>query len=325
MSIFKFWRDGLVLKWLRRISEVKNSYDFYALESGYRKSFTARVIDAVFICTIVIMPLFLLGVNIAGSVILPLIFSTSLFLISLLLFYIHFKREYKNLKELTYKQIKSQELEKLLDNISLDNFQSLIINFLLKNNIFSNVVIGRKSIEGIAKDIRYTIGYDVVDPKETTSWETVETFVKSIQATRQRNIIFFTNTYFEEICHSLKESFEDFTIYLIERDHIIKLLMHSNIVLKDGQLEEIVTKKYAHRRQMTKVKKYNIASDRKVRDLFLYSFIFILLAFLGGQYFIYYTVISLVFFILAITSFLFNQKEVKRSNDILGIKKKIGL
>lgn len=315
-----------MLKWLRQISEVKNSYDFYALKSGYEKSFNARIIDSIFICTIVILPLFFLGIIIADNIILPFIFSISLFLTLLLLFYRHFKREYINLKTLAYRQIQSQELGKLLDNISSDGFQSLIIDFLLENNVFSNIVIGRKTIEGITSaGVRHIIGYDVVVPQETTSWDTVETFIKSIQYPNHEGIIFFTNTYFEEICHPLKESFKDFTIYLVNRDSIVKLLMNSSIVLEDSDLEQIITKKYDRMKQITKAKKYNTIPSRGVRDWFLYSFIFILLAFLSRRYFIYYTIISLTFLLLAIISLLLDKKEFKRSNDILGTNKKIGL
>lgn len=318
-----------MLKWIKHIKRIKNNYDFYANVCGHKKSFVAKVADLGFLCIIIVLSLFLLGTAIAESIILPFLFSLTLLIILTILLYTYLKRDYLKLQTLAYDKILLEEIEKQLYHISLDDFRSLLIKLLLDNNIFSHIVVGKNMIEGIKDKTRYAIGYSIVNSQEAISWDIVETFITSVQYQNYKNIIFFTNAHFEERCHSLKGSFQDFTIYLMEKEHIVNLVMSSTLVPSqielERKLEYIIRKKYNYMKQITKAKKGNILPVKKIKSLLIYSFIFIVLAFLSETYLIYYSVVSGIFLILAIITALLNKDENKSSENILEITKEVDL
>src|SRR5699024_8717455 len=158
--------------------------------------------------------------------------------------------------------------------------------------------------EGIAQDMKYAIGYDLADPEEQTSWDTVESFISKAQEMGYKDIMFFTNTEFEDGCRTLKRYFKDLTIYLVERDYIIKSLLKSNFRLNDEKVEDMLSQIHDHKLKRSKIKKARILSTAKPSGIFIYAAIFFVLAFIIKRYFIYYILISAMFFVLGIVLFL---------------------
>src|SRR5699024_2818285 len=132
--------------WFKRIKRVKDSYELYADQCGYRKTFIAKIMDYIFIFIIISIPIFIL---------LRLYLSLPILTAIIVYGYMSFKRNYFKLKKSAYKIIRVGEIEKQLNAMTIDDFKLLLLGILQENNIVSAVTTKENITEGIAQDMKY--------------------------------------------------------------------------------------------------------------------------------------------------------------------------
>ncbi|HHW70769.1 MAG TPA: hypothetical protein GX392_05480 [Clostridiales bacterium] len=302
--------------WFKHIKIIKNNYELYASEASYKKTFTAYIIDTIFIYVVVFFTMFLLGLTSGVNIIIAALFSILALVPINILLYQRFKKNYNKLKGHVFEKIRKEEIEKKLISLSHRNFPVLLIELLIENRIVSNIVIQKDFIEGTKDSVRYAIGYDILEPGEKTSLDTIESFIYKMKNLGFENIIFFSTNEFQDECHKLKEFFQNRYIFLVDKEHIIKMTLDTYMGLEDVEVENIIKKKYRQREKIYNFKKNSVISNKNAKSFFSYSAIFFILTFIIKNSSIYYMGISISFFILGLFTYLINKYKASKDNII---------
>ena len=288
-------------KWIRRFSSFKDRYNFYSSIAGDKRRFIAKAADYVLASLCITIGFFFFLTMLIKRVIFIYILSMGLFILFLFISYTRMKKAYKTLKINTYKNIESQKIEEFLDNISVDSFRNIIIELLQKSHTFSRLIIEDSWIEAADGNIRYAIAYDVVQDDKMITWENIYKFIQSIEHTHYSHIIICHNGYSDNDISFIKESLNGIEIILLDREYIKDLLMQSNIIMENNDLRKTISKKHEIYKYLTKLNKGISKRYIKIRSLFIYSLAFFALRYIGNKHSMYYTLISFIFLLLAIT------------------------
>ncbi len=307
--------------WFKHIKIIKDSYELYASETGYKKIFMANVIDAIFIYIFVLLTTILLGIASGVNTIVTVVFSLSALVPTSILLYKKFKGNYDRLKAHAFEKICREKIKKKLNSVPPCDFPTLLTELLIENKIFSNIVIKRDYMEGIGANSRYAIGYNVLSLEDETSLDTLEDFLEKVRTLGFKDIIFFTNTEFQDKCYELKDSFKDINIYLVDGKYMIKMALCTHIKPDDAEIENIMKKRYEHRLNMTKLKKNSLICTEKAKGFFSYAIVFSILAFIIKNFSVYYMGIAVTLFMLGLVIYFAGRDRQNTSDDIMDIIK----
>lgn len=155
------------------------------------------------------------------------------------------------------------------------------------------------------------IGYHHAPPKGYESYERVWTFYNAYRSRGYDSLIYISSGYFEDACKYIQDGNLQIPITLMDVESLLDLMEDAGMTPGDDHLDHLVTERIAEIKQKGRHSKNRVATQYKVKRYMMASLLFLGVSLLFRKYFLFYFVLSALFFVLGLISQILpgNEKE----------------
>lgn len=228
--------------------------------------------------------------------------SMSLVITSLFGFALYLKKRttYKIKRNQLRKHIGREYMASSLSVLSRQEFEWQIIRILSDVKNLTNIEQRQGYLRAQYNGAPIAIGYHHAPPKGYESYERVWTFYSSLRSRGYSSLFYISSGYFEDACQNIPTEELEIPISLLDIDNLLDLMEEAGMAPNEELLDYLFEEKIKKNRKKHKREKDKIAGPHRYRRFMISSLLFLGASFLFRSYFLFYFVLSILFFVLGI-------------------------
>jgi hypothetical protein len=289
--------------------------DFYIGRKNKQSSTISRVIDFLFIRVVILGGAFVWFAWRTGNLVLSIVLSLIVTILLSISLHLWKRRKLLSSRALKRRQIQREYLTERLAGLDSEEFKWQLMKILLKLPGIGVIKCRQHYLEIRLYGRKIAIGYHHGDPEEPVSPKQLSLWIRGVRVEDFHRVYFITSGEFKEGCRALAAGSRSLRLKLIDREGLIDLMEKTNLVPDEDTIDRLISKKINVPSNNRAAVKKEILTKKRIRTYLAYTLLFVVIASAVKVYSVYYYLLSALFLILAVITYIWNLKNSRADED----------
>ncbi|NLJ41850.1 MAG: hypothetical protein GX352_09650 [Clostridiales bacterium] len=301
---------------LKTYSNKMRTFSYYMGNAKGSLSIFGMILDHMFLLAIIFAFLYIWLVFRTRVPLLSL--AISLIVTSLLGFALYLKKKetYKKRRNHVRKNIAREYMASRLSILSKQEFEWQLVRALSTQKELTDIEHRGGYLKAKLSGMPVAIGYYHAPPKGYETYERVWNFYNSLRSKGYTSLFYISSGYFEDACENISGESSKIPITLLDIENLLDLMEKANMGPGEDQLDALIKERIKDDKKQHIQKMRASSAPSKLKRYLASSLLFLGAAFLFRQYFLFYIVLSILFFVLGLISKLLSWQVKKYSSKI---------
>ena len=287
---------------LRAYSNKMKTFSYYMGTKDAPRPILGILVDFLLVMIGIFIVLYIWLVYRTKSPLLSLIISLAVTFLFSFALYLRKRAAYMKNRSQMRRHIAREYMASGLSILSRQEFEWQLIRALSGVKELTNIEQRQGYLKAQYNGIPVAIGYHHAPPKGYESYEKVWAFYSSLRSRGYRGLFYISSGYFEDACQNIPVEELETPISLLDIDNLLDLMEEAGMGPKEDLLDHLVEQKIKEDRKKRKHDRARGSATYKLKRYMTSSLLFLGASFLFRSYFLFYFVLSILFFVLGLIS-----------------------
>jgi ABC-type multidrug transport system fused ATPase/permease subunit len=219
------------------------------------------------------------------------------------------RKSYQKKKTTVKKKAAREFLTSRIRQLDPEEFKWQIMRLLLKLEQIGDIKNRAGFLETTFNGKRMAVGYYNAAFGEDVSPQQLASFLNQAKKEGYPEALFASTGKYSEQCSILTEKKSTMTVHLLDMDDLLEIMEKSGMYPDDRTIDAVIDKEIRSRKRKFLIFKKEILTPKRIRTYLGYSLFFVVLSALFQTMSLYYTLVSIAFFMLALLSFIWGMRN----------------
>jgi hypothetical protein len=209
---------------------------------------------------------------------------------------------YREKRNQVRRQLGRDYMASQLSALSRQEFEWQLVRALSSLKGLKDIEQRQGYLKARYNNVPIAIGYHHSPPKGYVTYEKVWAFYNTYRSKGYSNHIYISSGYFEDACKNIKDEALQIPITLMDIDDLLDLMEKAGMTPGEEDLDRLAEQRIAEIKRKARSARNRTATPYRMKRYMLASLLFLGLSLLFRKYFLFYFVLSALYFVLGLIS-----------------------